>query len=124
MTVVKLLQWQYAGYAKFHQSRFNLLLHVVAVPLFMFGSALLVVSLANLALMYLAWNSVAIAVMLMIVSVAIQGRGHDREVVPPEPFTGPMNIVSRIFLEQWVTFPRFVFSGGWLRAWRLAARPS
>jgi len=23
--------------------------------------------------------------------------------------------VSRIFVEQWITFPRFVFSGGWSR---------
>jgi hypothetical protein len=52
----------------------------------------------------------------MIVSVILQGRGHKIEVNPPEPFTGPKNAVSRIFLEQWVTFPRFVLSGGWRRA--------
>jgi hypothetical protein len=28
------------------------------------------------------------------------------------------NAISRIFLEQWVTFPRFVLSGAWMRAWR------
>ena len=31
-----------------------------------------------------------------------------------------MQALSRIFLEQWVTFPRFVFSGGWWRALRQA----
>ena len=48
--------------------------------------------------------------------VALQGRGHRKEPVPPEPFTGLGNALSRIFLEQWITFPRFVLSGGWLRA--------
>jgi hypothetical protein len=28
--------------------------------------------------------------------------------------------VGRIFFEQWITFPRFVLSGGWLRALRSA----
>jgi len=37
-----------------------------------------------------------------------------------EPFTGPLNAMSRIFLEQWVTFPRFVLSGGWSHAMRAA----
>jgi hypothetical protein len=54
----------------------------------------------------------------MIVSVALQGRGHRQEPMPPEPFTSMGNAISRIFLEQWVTFPRFVLSGAWMRAWR------
>ncbi|MDO8388550.1 MAG: hypothetical protein Q7T13_19415 [Polaromonas sp.] len=28
------------------------------------------------------------------------------------------NAVARIGLEQWMTLLRFVFCGGWLRAWR------
>ena len=32
------------------------------------------------------------------------------------------NFVGRLFLEQWVTFPRFVLSGGWAR--NLAAHRS
>jgi hypothetical protein len=47
--------------------------------------------------------------------VAIQGRGHKLEPVPPEPFTGRANLLGRLFCEQWVTFPRFVLSGGWWR---------
>jgi hypothetical protein len=54
----------------------------------------------------------------MVVSLALQGRGHRQEQVPPEPFTSPANAISRLLLEQWVTFPRFVLSGGWLRALR------
>ena len=36
------------------------------------------------------------------------------------PFTSPANAVARIFCEQWITFPRFVLSGGWYRALRTA----
>ena len=34
MTVGQLLKWQWQGYARYHQNRANLLLHIVAVPLF------------------------------------------------------------------------------------------
>jgi hypothetical protein len=57
-----------------------------------------------------------------LLAMAFQGRGHKQEQVPPEPFTGPANALSRIFLEQWVTFPRFVLSGGWRRALRESSR--
>jgi len=57
----------------------------------------------------------ALAVLGIVVSVIVQGRGHKLERVPPEPFTGPTNVLGRLFLEQWVTFPRFVLSGGWSR---------
>jgi hypothetical protein len=31
------------------------------------------------------------------------------------PFDGAGDVVSRLLVEQWVTFPRFVLSGGWGR---------
>jgi hypothetical protein len=40
------------------------------------------------------------------------------EANPAVPFSGPGNALSRIFGEQFVTFPRFVLSGGWARALR------
>ena len=58
----------------------------------------------------------------MVLSLALQGRGHRWEPVPPEPFTGPMNAVARLLCEQWITFPRFVLSGGWRDALRRADR--
>jgi len=39
--------------------------------------------------------------------------GHKREPVPTERFAGPMNLIGRLFFEQWITFPRFVLSGRW-----------
>ena len=110
MTVAQLLKWQWQGYAKYHQNRTNLLLHIFAIPLFILANVLTVVAVVKLSLVLFA-----IAILGIIVSVIIQGRGHKLESVPPEPFTGPANFLGRLFFEQWVTFPRFVLSGGWSR---------
>ena len=113
MLISELLRWQWDGHAKYHQSRANLFLHIVAVPLFLIGTIALVAALFQLSLMLLA-----VALACIVLAVALQGRGHLLEAVPPQPFTGPLNFVSRLFFEQWVTFPRFVISGGWSAAMR------
>jgi 2-hydroxy-palmitic acid dioxygenase Mpo1-like protein len=118
MGIGELLRWQWEGYSKYHQSRANLLVHIVAVPLFMVGTVALVAAVVQLSLALLA-----VAIGCIVVAVALQGRGHRLEAVPPEPFTGPLNFVSRLFLEQWVTFPRFVVSGGWGAALRNTREP-
>jgi hypothetical protein len=111
VTLTRLLEWQWQGYPRYHGSRANLLIHIVAVPLF------LACNLALLpALWRGAWPLVLAALAGMGASIALQGRGHRMEAVPPEPFTGPGQAVARLFFEQWLTFPRFVLSGGWWRA--------
>lgn len=118
MSVKELLRWQWEGYPRYHCAQYNLLLHIVAVPLFLAGNIELVV-----ALLRGTWTVALGGAIAMVLSVALQGRGHKREPVPPEPFTGPRNAVSRILLEQWVNFPRFVLSGGWLQALRRTRAP-
>jgi hypothetical protein len=113
--ITALLRWQWQGYARYHRTRFNLLLHIVLVPLFLAGNIVLVV-----ALLKGSWAVAVGGAVAMTVSMALQGRGHGGEPMPPEPFTGAKNALSRIALEQWVTFPRFVASGGWLHALRHA----
>jgi hypothetical protein len=115
VSIAQLILWQWDGYPRYHRSRANLLLHIVVVPLFILANAV-----AILALVERAWLMAVIAVAAMAISVALQGRGHRQEATPPEPFTSPLNAISRIFLEQWVTFPRFVLSGGWSHAMRTA----
>lgn len=115
MNTANLLRWQWEGYARYHRSRANLLLHIVVVPLFLVGNLVLLFGLFTA-----AWAMAVGGAVAMVVSMALQGRGHKAEPTPPEPFTGPRNAIARIFLEQWVTFPRFVLSGGWLRALRSA----
>ena len=113
----ELLRWQWDGYARYHRSRVNLFIHIIAVPVFLLATVGMVTALPQQSL----WPGI-VSIAAAMVSVALQGRGHKRERVPPEPFTGPANAISRIFVEQWVTFPRFVLSGGWVRALREATR--
>lgn len=118
MNITELLRWQWDGYPQYHNTRFNLLLHIVVVPLFLVGNVGLVVGLVRG-----SWAIAVGSVVAMAVSVALQGRGHKQEPTPSVPFSSAQNAVSRIFFEQWVTFPRFVLSGGWLRALRQVQRP-
>jgi hypothetical protein len=111
--VSQLLRWQWTGYPRYHQSRANLLLHIIAVPVFLLSNVALVVAAARG-----SWPGALVAVAVMVASIAAQGRGHRWEPVAAEPFTSPYNALARIFCEQWVTFPRFVLSGGWSHALR------
>jgi hypothetical protein len=104
---------QRLGYPCYHQSRVNLLLHIISVPLFLAGNVTFLAALAE------HWWLAAIAAAGLIgVSLAAQAFGHSKESVPAEPFTGAINAISRILREQWVTFPKFVLSGAWARALR------
>ena len=111
------MRWQAQSYAHFHATRANLTTHVALVPAFLLGNVTLLVAL---------WpGNVAAALAgasAMAVSMALQGRGHALEPIPPVPFSGWKNALAREFLEQWLTFPQFVLAGGFLRAWRAPAR--
>ena len=118
MSISGLLRWQWEGYAPYHRSRMNLLIHIVAVPVFVLGNILLLVGLVQL-----SWILAGAAIVVTIAAIGAQGQGHRREPLPPEPFAGPLNALSRILCEQWVTFPRFVLSGGWACALRKSLAP-
>ena len=109
MKVNKLLQRQWIGYSTTHQNRTNLSLHLVAVPLFMIGTLA-----ALYGLIMLSPFAFIIAVLGLMGSLFLQGRGHRCEPVQPEPFSNLWDFMSRIVVEQWITFPRFVVTGGWL----------
>jgi hypothetical protein len=115
MPISDLLQWQWQGYLQNHQSKLNLLLHLVAVPLFLAANTGMV-----WALFAVSWVSTLGCACAMLLSLFLQGRGHQREPHAPAPFTGLGNALSRLLLEQWITFPRFVFTGQWWRALRQA----
>jgi len=109
MSVNKLLQRQWTGYSTTHQNRTNLSLHLIAVPLFMVGTLAALYGLIMLSPLALIGATLG-----CMVSLFVQGRGHTREPVQPEPFTSAWDFMSRIVAEQWITFPRFVVTGGWL----------
>ncbi|AJQ95141.1 Mpo1-like protein [Gynuella sunshinyii] len=117
MNVSELLKWQWEGYLKYHQSRTNLLIHIVIVPFFLIGNLITIAGILGL-----SWVFMISGLLLMLLSIILQAKGHGVESNPPEPFTSAANAVARIFLEQWVTFPRFVLTGQWFRAFRQAGQ--
>lgn len=113
MTLRELLDWQWKGYPTYHRSRLNLLLHLVVVPLFVAANVGLIFGM-----LHGSWSWMLVSLVTMLVSFGMQGLGHLTEPVRPIPFGGLGETLSRIILEQWITFPRFVMSGGWLQALR------
>jgi len=110
-----LIQWQWDGYHEYHQSKTNLLIHIVAVPMLLGANVSLLWSL-----LHMAWLGAGASLAIMIISLVLQGRGHKMEVTPSIPFSSPINAISRLFVEQWINFPRFVLTGGWWRAYQAA----
>ncbi len=100
-----LLRWQWSLYTDGHRDRRNLALHAATVPMFLAGTCTL------------AFHPLAGAG-LMLAALVAQGRGHKLEATAPVPFEGPLDVVKRFFAEQWITFPRFVLSGAFAKAWR------
>jgi hypothetical protein len=113
-----LLAWQFRNYSKGHCNRRNLALHAATAPLFVAGTC--AVALAPFTSIWL----LVFAVPAMALPLVVQGRGHRLEANPPSPFLGPGDFAARLFVEQWVTFPRYVLSGGFARAWREAGAGS
>ena len=114
-----LLAWQWSDYVAKHRDRGNLLIHIVAVPLFQLATLVLVYAVVT-RFVVLATSAVA----AMVVALVLQGRGHRREPETPMPFNGAADFVSRFVVEQWITFPRFVLSGAWAENLRRARRPA
>jgi hypothetical protein len=114
---MSLLAAQLSDYPRVHTERTNLLIHIIAVPAFDLSWVAFVAAVA-------ARSPVAAAASVAVAAAAFaaEGRGHAIEPERPVPFAGPRDVVTRIFAEQFITFPRFVLSGGWLRAYRAASR--
>ena len=109
-----LIAWQFSLYPTGHRDRRNLLVHALTNPLFLVGTVA-VVSSPFAGLRALVGGLVGV-----VVAVAAQGRGHKLEASPPVPFRGPGDVAARLFVEQWVTFPRYLVGGGFAAAWRAA----
>lgn len=105
--------WQWRGYAANHRNSTNLALHLLAVPLFILAALLLLDGVWSLSL-----TSIAVGVIGLVAALGLQGHGHRLERQPPEPFANRKDAVSRLLMEQFVTFPRFLLSGAWWRAWK------
>ena len=112
-----LLTWQWLNYSPAHRERHNLAVHALTVPLFILGTCAL-----PLAPLVRAGCLVPYGLGAMLAAVVLQGRTHRREKIAPAPFRGPRDVLARLFAEQWVTFPRYVLSGEFARAWRAGSK--
>ena len=107
-----LLAWQWSNYPANHRDRRNLLVHALTVPVFQIGTvAVLLSPFVN------GWLAPA-GLAAMAAAVALQGRTHRLEHNAQIPFCGPGDVVARFLAEEWLTFPRYVATGGFARAWR------
>ncbi len=89
------LATQFSDYPRVHTERANLLIHLVAVPVFDLSWVAFVAAVAGRSPLG-ALASVAVAA----AAFAAEGRGHALELI---------------------TFPRFAIGGGWERAYRAAS---
>jgi len=109
-----LLAWQWAHYPTNHTTRFNLLVHLAAVPLFQAATLALLLGWA-----LDPWLSLG-GLGVLVLCAVLEGRGHAVEPAPPIPFRHVGDFLARFAVEQWVTFPRWVLNGGWSNAWKQA----
>ena len=99
-------------YSHVHAHRTNLLIHLVAVPLFGLAHVGLATAIAyRKPLPALTCVSVAVA------SLGLQRKGHSLEMQAPDPFSSGWNFATRIYTEQLYTFPKFVLSGELQKNW-------
>jgi uncharacterized membrane protein YGL010W len=110
-TILELIEWQWKGYAQYHTAKLNLILHIVFVPLFIWGNVGLIASVLRF-----QWMGAVASLLVMAFAFAMQGIGHKVEPTPALPFSSASNATKRILIEQWVTFPKFVISGAWWKA--------
>ena len=105
--------WQWRNYPNDHRHPANLVLHLIAVPMFILAALLILDGLFSL-----SFSSIAIGVIGLIAALAFQRHGHSLEKQSPEPFSDHNDAIKRLLVEQFITFPRFVLSGAWWRAWK------
>ncbi len=105
----------WSDYERVHADRRNLLIHLLAVPLF---DIALLVALISIALG--EWILAAVSVLAVIGSTVLQGIGHAKEANQPKPFTSPLNFLQRWLAEQYFIFPVFVTTGRWWRQYMTA----
>jgi hypothetical protein len=94
------------SYIQTHSNKVNLLIHGVAVPLFIMANVSLVVSVVKLKPI-----PALASVGLMSLSLGLQRKGHGLEQESPKAFKNVWDFSSRLYKEQFYTFPKFVLSG-------------
>ena len=110
MSLGELTAWAWDETAPVHRSRANLLIHIVAVPLFVAGHVLVIASF------FMDLRLLIAALACVLISLVMQQRGHAMEQTKVHPFAGPYDFLRRLYVEQFYNFWRFLFSGRWFAA--------
>ncbi len=105
----------WSDYERVHADRRNLLIHLLAVPLFDIAFLVALISIAQG-----EWILAVASVIAAIGSMVLQGFGHSKEAIQAKPFTGPLNFLQRWFSEQYFKFPVFAVTGRWWRQYTAA----
>jgi len=99
-------------YQNLHQTRINLVIHII-------GSMLFIAS--NLSLVYFIvttdLNGSLISIGLILLSIILQAIGHQFEPVQFEGFKGPFDFIKTFYLELVIVFPMFLFSPFFKENW-------
>ena len=109
----------WCDYKRVHADRRNLLIHLLAVPLFDVAFLFALISIARG-----DWLLAAVSVLAAIGGTVLQGLGHAKEANQPKPFTGLLDFLRRWLAEQYFTFPVFVITGRWWRQYMTAGTPA
>lgn len=112
MSFPELLSWAWKETPPVHENGKNLLIHIVAVPLFVLGHILLVAGI-----LISPWWLVA-SILSIVLSLSAQKVGHSLERKQVPPFTGAGDFLRRLYAEQFCNFWRFLFSGQWYASYR------
>jgi len=116
MTFPELLESQWNDYAERHKNKTNLLIHIVAVPVVWLATIQAVGALMLMLMPGVAGLGVLFwALVLIGLALFAQSRGDAMEAIKPAPFTNAKEFAIRLAAEQYVTFPRFVLTGEWLK---------
>lgn len=120
MTFAEVVDAQWSDYSERHRHKTNLLIHIVTVPLVWLAAievagALLLMLIGVGGLKIFVW-----ALIMVAASLFAQNYGNQMEAVKPRPFTNAKDFAINAAAEQFVTFPRFVLTGGWLRNFQAA----
>jgi hypothetical protein len=112
MSFPELLAWAWRETSPVHKNSTNLLIHIIAVPLFVFGHVLLVAGI-----FINPWLLVGAFVSIVVCLVA-QKIGHSREQTQVAAFAGTVDLLRRVYAEQFCNFWRFLFSGQWYASFK------
>jgi hypothetical protein len=118
MTFRELVAWAWEETPPVHKNRMNLMIHLVAVPLFVVGHVAAVIGVV-----LMAGSAVVPGLGAIVLSLILQKRGHALERIQVHAFSSPRDFIRRLYAEQLCNFWRFLFSGQWYASYQ-RAKPS